>query len=115
MQRMNHVGKNLALIFTVLILVKPDLTNAQNKTGRADRIQSNSKVYIDGTYELTERVMSDGTVLRAPAIKGLYMLFHGRLNFNLFIKKRMEPCRQSQPSDIILSPKINIANGLTTP
>ena len=43
---------------------------------------------IDGTYELTQRVMADGTVLRPPAIKALYNLYKGRLNFNLFIKKK---------------------------
>ena len=85
---MNHVGKNLALLFTVLMLGKPDVMNAQNKIKRADSVQSNSKVSIDGTYELMERVMNDGTILRAPAINGLYMLFHGRFNLNLFFKKK---------------------------
>jgi hypothetical protein len=47
-----------------------------------------TKTLIDGTYELTERVMADGTVLHPPAIKALYVLFQGRINFNLFLKKK---------------------------
>ena len=43
---------------------------------------------IDGTYELTERVMADGTVLRPPSIVALYTLAHGRFNLNLFVKNR---------------------------
>ena len=42
---------------------------------------------IDGTYELTERVMTNGAVLRAPAIVGLYTNADGRFDLNLFIKK----------------------------
>jgi hypothetical protein len=42
---------------------------------------------IDGTYELTERVMTNGAVLRPPSIVGLYTLADGRFNLNLFIKK----------------------------
>ena len=41
---------------------------------------------IAGTYELTERVMSNGEVIRPPAILALYSIEHGRGNFNLFIK-----------------------------
>jgi hypothetical protein len=43
---------------------------------------------IDGTYELTERVMADGTVLRPPSVVALYTLANGRLNLNLFVKNR---------------------------
>lgn len=43
---------------------------------------------IDGTYELKERVMADGTVLQPPAIEALYTLDHGRFNLNLFIKNK---------------------------
>lgn len=43
---------------------------------------------IDGTYELTERVLADGTVLRPPSIAALYTLVQGRFNLNLFVKKR---------------------------
>jgi hypothetical protein len=41
---------------------------------------------IDGTYELTERVMADGTVRRHPAIAALYTLADGRFSLNLFVK-----------------------------
>ena len=43
---------------------------------------------IDGTYQLTERVLADGAVLRAPDISALYVLCRGRINFNLFVKKK---------------------------
>ncbi len=43
---------------------------------------------IDGTYELTKRVMADGTVLRPPSIVALYNLDHGQFNLNLFVKNR---------------------------
>ena len=41
---------------------------------------------IDGTYELTERVMADGTVHRPPEIVALYTMADGRFNLNLFVK-----------------------------
>src|SRR5438093_6253348 len=41
---------------------------------------------IDGTYELTERVMADGTVLRPPSLVALYTMADGRFSLNLFIK-----------------------------
>ena len=43
---------------------------------------------IDGTYELTERVMADGMVLRPPSVVALYTLANGRFNLNLFVKNR---------------------------
>ncbi len=42
---------------------------------------------IDGTYELVERVMANGTVLQSPAIVGLYTNAAGRFSLNLFVKK----------------------------
>jgi len=42
---------------------------------------------IDGSYELTERVMANGTVLRPPSIVALYTNVDGRFNLNLFVKK----------------------------
>jgi hypothetical protein len=42
---------------------------------------------IDGTYELTERVFADGTVVRPPAIVALYTNARGRFNLNLFVNK----------------------------
>src|SRR5205807_1362354 len=41
---------------------------------------------IDGTYELTERVMANGTVLRPPSIVALYTMAGGRFSLNLFVK-----------------------------
>jgi hypothetical protein len=41
---------------------------------------------IDGTYELTKRVMADGTVLTPPAISALYTLRRGRFHLNLFFR-----------------------------
>jgi hypothetical protein len=42
---------------------------------------------IDGTYELTERVTANGTVLRPPSIAALYTNANGRFSLNLFVKK----------------------------
>jgi hypothetical protein len=41
---------------------------------------------IDGTYELTARVMANGTVLRPPSIVALYTMADGRFSLNLFVK-----------------------------
>ena len=41
---------------------------------------------IDGTYEVTERVMADGTVLRPPSVVALYTMADGRFSLNLFVK-----------------------------
>ena len=41
---------------------------------------------IDGTYELTKRVLADGTILRAPAVAALYTMTRGRFNLNLFVR-----------------------------
>jgi hypothetical protein len=41
---------------------------------------------IDGSYELTERVMADGTVRRPPEIVGHYTMTDGRFSLNLFVK-----------------------------
>jgi hypothetical protein len=49
---------------------------------------SSSPQSIDGTYELTERVMADGTVLRPPSVVALYTVAHGWFNLNLFVKNR---------------------------
>ena len=48
---------------------------------------SSTPASIDGTYELTERVMANGTVIRPPAIVALYTNAGGRFNLNLFVKK----------------------------
>lgn len=49
--------------------------------------ESSTPASIDGTYELTERVMANGTVLRPPSVVGLYTLAVGHFDLNLFIKK----------------------------
>src|SRR5881392_361813 len=41
---------------------------------------------IDGTYELTERGMANGTILRPPSIVALYTMADGRFTLNLFVK-----------------------------
>src|SRR5215471_16569294 len=41
---------------------------------------------IDGTYELTERVTANGTVLRPPSIVAQYTMAAGRFSLNLFVK-----------------------------
>src|SRR6266404_507590 len=49
---------------------------------------SQSPPSIDGTYELVERVMADGTVLRPPSVVALYTMAHGQFSLNLFVKNR---------------------------
>ncbi len=73
-----HAARGLILLTVV------GLSGAHcEMAGAAPSIRS-----IDGTYELTKRVMADGTVLRAPSIVALYSLDHGQFNLNLFIKNR---------------------------
>src|SRR5438132_12162128 len=43
-------------------------------------------LFIDGTYEITERVMANGTVLRPPSIVALYTMADGRFNLILLVK-----------------------------
>ena len=40
---------------------------------------------LPGTYELVERVLANGKVLRRPEIAGLYTWGHERANLNLFL------------------------------
>jgi hypothetical protein len=47
-----------------------------------------SQPSIDGSYELTERVMADGTILRPPSVVALYTMANGQFNLNLFVKNR---------------------------
>lgn len=49
-------------------------------------LASSTRASIDGTFELTERVMANGTVLRPPSIVALYTLADGRFNLNIFVK-----------------------------
>jgi hypothetical protein len=41
---------------------------------------------LPGTYELVDRVLASGKVLRRPEIAALYSFGHGRANFNLFLR-----------------------------
>jgi hypothetical protein len=41
---------------------------------------------LAGTYELVDRVLVTGKVLRRPAIAALYTFGGGRANFNLFVR-----------------------------
>ena len=41
---------------------------------------------LPGTYELVDRVLAGGKVLRRPDIAALYTFGNGRANFNLFVR-----------------------------
>ena len=41
---------------------------------------------LAGTYELVDRVLVSGKVLRRPDIAALYTFGRGRANFNLFVR-----------------------------
>jgi hypothetical protein len=41
---------------------------------------------LTGTYELVDRVLDSGKVLRRPDIAALYTFGNGRANFNLFVR-----------------------------
>jgi hypothetical protein len=41
---------------------------------------------LPGTYELVDRVLDSGKVLRRPDIDALYTFGNGRANFNLFVR-----------------------------
>lgn len=41
---------------------------------------------LPGTYELADRVLDSGRVLRPPQIAGLYTFVHGRASLNLFVR-----------------------------
>ena len=41
---------------------------------------------LPGTYELVDRVLVNGKVLRRPDIAALYTFGNGRANFNLFVR-----------------------------
>ena len=42
---------------------------------------------LPGTYELVDRVLVNGKVIRPPDIAALYTFAHGRASLNLFIRK----------------------------
>ena len=79
--RMNITTKTLLFFFISLFIFTPDSLQAQNTGGKGYSLKSNftysaksPATFIDGTYELTERILADGTVLRPPTIKALYVL-----------------------------------------
>ena len=41
---------------------------------------------LPGTYELVDRVLDNGKILRRPDIAALYTFGNGRANFNLFVR-----------------------------
>src|ERR1700693_2786103 len=45
---------------------------------------------LPGTYELVDRVLDSGKVLRRPDIAALYTFGNGRANFNLFVRSADE-------------------------
>ena len=51
-------------------------------------VPTSSPPDIEGTYELTKRVMADGTEIRPPAIMAIYGMDHGRGNLNLFMRNK---------------------------
>ena len=69
---------------------------------------------IDGTYELTKRVMANGTVLRPPSIVALYAMADGRFSLNLFVKNADGPSRLSRRSAATRSVRTSTANGSST-
>jgi len=50
---------------------------------------------LPGTYELVDRVLVSGKVLRRPDIAALYTFGNGRANLNLFVRM---PTARSHPS-----------------
>src|SRR5581483_8225100 len=65
----------------------PILLSALAWSAVHSKSESSRPVSIDGTYELTERVMASGTVLRSPSIVGLYTQEIGHFNLSIFVKK----------------------------
>jgi len=73
-----HAGIGLVLLVAL----------AQSAVHSEPAVSASSSPSIDGTYELVERVMADGTVLRPPSVVALYTMAHGRFSLNLFVKNR---------------------------
>ena len=76
-------GVNHAAIGLVLLVVL-----GQSAVHCEPAVSAASSPSIDGTYELVERVMADGTVLRPPSVVALYTMAHGQFSLNLFVKNR---------------------------
>ena len=69
---------------------------------------------IDGTYELTKRVMADGTVLKPPSVSALYTLRRGRFHLNLFFKSPTARSPLNRQMVATPSARQNTASGWTT-
>ncbi len=77
MQRM-AIRAAIALLLSAAVLAAP----AAQRRAAALRLTD-----LPGTYELVERVLADGRVLRRPEIAGLYSWGHGRASLNLFLRR----------------------------
>src|SRR5262249_5363922 len=78
-----HLGVNHAASGLVLLAAL-----AQSAVHSEAAVSASSSSSIDGPYELVERVMADGTVLRPPSVVALYTMAHGQFSLNLFVKNR---------------------------
>jgi hypothetical protein len=67
---------------------------------------------LPGTYELIERVLDTGKVLRQPDIAALYTFGNGRANFNLFVRNA-DGTLASESSDISRSSRIRGVSRMT--
>jgi len=74
-RRLIRCGWRLVALLALLV-GRPELSVAETSTLSS----------IDGTYELTKRVMADGTVLKPPLVSALYTLRRGRFHLNLFFR-----------------------------
>jgi hypothetical protein len=78
-----NLGVEHAAIGLVLLIAL-----AQSTVHSEPAVSPSSSPSIDGTYELVERVMADGAVLRPPSVVALYTMAHGQFSLNLFVKNR---------------------------
>jgi hypothetical protein len=78
----NFGGGHAAIGLVLLVAL------AQSAVHSEPAVSASSSPSIDGTYELVERVMADGTVVRPPSVVALYTMAHGRFSLNLFVKNR---------------------------
>jgi len=77
-----HAGRIVLYAGTVVSMVAGSLVALAGQRQSAPlRIAD-----LPGTYELVERELVGGKVLRRPDVAGLYSFGHGRANLNLFIR-----------------------------
>jgi len=87
-KRTLDVGQPMkAILLASLGACAPILLSALAWSAVHSKSESSTAASIDGTYELTERVMASGAVLRSPSIAGLYTQAAGHFNLNIFVKK----------------------------